>query len=187
MRAASRSRGAFFAPGVVSFLWPAPRSEGGAERRETRGCLRGTPGLLRGRPGACEAPAPPCDRGRSPLGAPPAFAEASAGMLLAIFGLGSAFPAPPFPAEHVQRAPRSTGRSARRAVSEPPEPVVQATAAGRQSPLHLQDCLRTAPLMSGNRRRHNIATIWAQEHNEKYFWRRFVAAKDRAARLHQGH
>src|SRR4029453_14497200 len=91
---------------------------------------------LRGTPGACEAPA------SLAIGT-----LASRRSTLAIFGFGSAFPAPPFPAEHVQPAPGSTGRSARRAVSEPPEPVGHATAAGRQSPLHLQDCLRTAPLI----------------------------------------
>src|SRR5215471_16361799 len=59
-------------------------------------------GALARRPGV------PCDRDAAPLGAPS----------VAIFGLGSAFPAPAFPLEHVQPAPGSTGRSARRAVSE---------------------------------------------------------------------
>jgi hypothetical protein len=101
-----------------------PPREGRTERRQT--------------PGACEAPGPamtlqagalarrpasPCDRGRAPLGAPS----------VAILGLGSAFPAPPFPAEHVQQAPCGTGRNARRSVSEPPGAAV--TSRGRRTPL----------------------------------------------------
>jgi hypothetical protein len=125
-----------FAPGVVSFLVSAPRSEGsGAPRDE--GVLARHPRPAASRPGACEAPA------SLAIGT-----LASRRSTLAIFGVGPAFPAPPFPAEHVQPAPGSTGRSARRAVSEPPESVVRATAAGRQASLHLQDRLRTAPFTS---------------------------------------
>jgi hypothetical protein len=117
--ALSRSRGAS-RPGFANF----PPREGWAERRQAPGaCEAPVPANnARGR-GACEArPGVPCDRDAAPLGAPS----------LAIFGLGSAFPAPPFPAEHVQPAPGSTGRSARRAVSEPSGATV--TSRGRRTP-----------------------------------------------------
>src|SRR5262249_37087506 len=48
----------------------APRNEGERSAERRGGACEAPPACLRGRPGACEAPAPPCDRGRSPLGAP---------------------------------------------------------------------------------------------------------------------
>src|SRR5712675_3316879 len=88
-------------------------------------CLRGTGwcAVTRHTGALARRPCVPCDRDAAPLGAPS----------VAIFGLGSAFPAPAFPLEHVQQAPCSTGRSARRAVSEPPESVV--TSHDRGTPL----------------------------------------------------
>jgi hypothetical protein len=64
---------------------------------------------------------------------------------VAIFGLGSAFPAPAFPLEHVQPAPGSTGHSARRAVSEPPESVVTSHDRGTPLPAPPQARLRRRP------------------------------------------
>ena len=89
-------------------------------------------------PGACEAPVA-CLRGRPGRlrGAPASLAigtpRLSALLPVAIFGLGSAFPASAFPPKHVQPAPGSTGRSARRAVSEPPGAAV--TSHDRGTPL----------------------------------------------------
>jgi hypothetical protein len=68
-----------------------------------------------------------------PAGCPASLAigtRASRRSTLAIFGFGSALPAPAFPPKHVQRAPRSTGHSARRAVSEPPEVAVTSRSRG---------------------------------------------------------
>jgi hypothetical protein len=70
-----------------------------------------------------------------PAGCPASLAigtRASRRSTLAIFGFGSALPASAFPPKHVQRAPRSTGHSARRAVSEPLEPAV--TSRSRETP-----------------------------------------------------
>jgi hypothetical protein len=108
--------------------------EGVAERRQA--------------PGACEAPVGPprhtnieacVTRRAGALARRPASLEAggtraSRRSTVAIFGLGSAFPAPPFPAEHVQPAPGSTGRGARRAVSEPPEDAVTSRTRGTPLP-----------------------------------------------------
>src|SRR5437773_10074713 len=71
-----------FAPGLVSLVVPAPPKRGGAERRETRGACEAPPACLRGTPGACEAPA------SLAIGT-----LASRRSTLAIFGVGSAFPA----------------------------------------------------------------------------------------------
>ena len=107
--------------------WPA------ASRKKThRSCVTRRAGALARRP------ASPCDRGRAPLGAPS----------VAIFGLGSAFPAPPFPAEHVQPAPGSTGHSARRAVSEPPGAAVTSRSRGTPLPAPPSGSSPETPLMS---------------------------------------
>ena len=57
----ARSRGAFFAPGVLPFA-SRTRNEGWAERRKNVGCLRGTRSACSDTPGACEAPCVPCAR-----------------------------------------------------------------------------------------------------------------------------
>jgi hypothetical protein len=165
----SRSRDAFSAPGscVVASL---TRIEGWAERRETFGCVRGTPGgvscasktrvnalmtryarRLRGalRPIARQdARERAYDAGRSPLGAPP----------WRFWAPGAALPSPSAPAVLQRRAfalriraasSSHPGRSAWRAGSLPPEASgYEPPAAGRHSPLRLQDRLRRRPSMS---------------------------------------
>jgi hypothetical protein len=80
------------------------------------GAPRGAP-LIR----AGEARRAPCDRDAR-----------SSALRLAIFWFGSALLPPALPPEVMQRAPRGTGRSARRAGSEPPEPALRAQPRERQ-------------------------------------------------------
>ena len=101
--------------------------------------MRGTPGLpCEGRPGACEAPAPPCDRGRSPLGAPLWRFSARVRVSGPTISCGSTC-SELLAARVVVPGERFPSL---------PSPWLRATAAGRQCSLHLQDRLRTAPLMN---------------------------------------
>jgi hypothetical protein len=129
---------------IVASLTP---NEGWAERRETFGCVRSTRGARHD--AACHARRLAShDAGRSPLGAPP----------WRFWAPGAALPSPWAPAVlqrragafgSVQRAPRTQvvvpgGRG-----PEPPEASgYEPPAAGRHSPLRLQDRLRRRPSMS---------------------------------------
>ncbi len=152
----SRSRGAFLRPSFASLLH-SPRIEGWAERRETFGCSAehpwGTPSCVkdareRAYDAACQALARRLashDAGRSPLGAPP----------WRFWAPGAALPSPSAPAVLHRRAgalriraasSSHPGRSAWRAGSLPPEASgYEPPAAGRHSPLRLQDRLRRRP------------------------------------------
>jgi hypothetical protein len=93
----SRSRGAFFAPGVCFAASLTPiYGVGGAPR--VVGCLRGTRGACT--IGAGQAPSEaPCVPIRGTL--------ASRRSTVAIFGSGAALPSPAFAPDRSQRAPRS--------------------------------------------------------------------------------
>jgi hypothetical protein len=139
----SRSRSALLRPGFAFWL-RSPPIEGWAERRETFGCVRGTRWTRRN--AACHALARRLashDAGRSPLGAPP----------WRFWAPGAALPSPN------TRLRRSFGRHPDRSQRAPRSQVVvpggrgpclprrrlQAAAAGRHSPLRLQDASGDAP------------------------------------------
>ena len=83
-------------------------------------------------------------------------------------------PSPAFPPETIQRAPRGTGRSARRTVSEPPEPALRAQPRERQPRSAFRIASRKRPLTSedgsksrefaneGNRNLHIVAIIFGR-------------------------
>jgi hypothetical protein len=88
-------------PVLARHRWPAASHK----TRVNALMSRCRPGRLRGAPASLA------------IGTP----RLSALHTVAILGLGSAFPPSAFPPKDVQPAPGSTGHSARRAVSEPPE------------------------------------------------------------------
>jgi hypothetical protein len=144
----SRSRGAFLRPGFATLLH-SPRTRGGRSAEKRSGAQRNTRGARRN--AACQALArrlAPHDAGRSPLGAPP----------WRFWAPGAALPAPSAPAVLQRRAgalriraasSSHPGRSAWRAGSRASRGErLRAAAAGRHSPLRLQDRLRRRPSMS---------------------------------------
>jgi hypothetical protein len=154
-----RSRGAFFAPGVLQLCFANPNRGVGGAPRDVRVRARhpwGTPSCVkdareRAYDAAYQALARRLashDAGRSPLGAPP----------WRFWAPGAALPSPWAPAVLQRRAvalriraasSSHPGRSAWRAGSRASRGErLRAAAAGRHSPLRLQDRLRRRPSMS---------------------------------------
>ena len=144
-RSVVRSRGAFVRPGS-RFSFRVHRNEGWAERRQAHYvcCRAGEARPLRTSAG-CGASH---DAGRSPLGAPPWR-----------FSAGAALPSPALPPDPCSELLAARSSCLAGGVPDLPSPRLRAAAAGRHSPLRLQDRLRKTPLMSEDGEPHTYRPV----------------------------
>jgi hypothetical protein len=158
----SRSRGAL-APGVLHPCFTHPESRGGRSAEKRSGAAAPVGHAMTRRTRRLARRLASHDAGRSPLGAPPWRFWAS-GPRFRFLGRPPSYNGGHLPCGSVQRAPRSQVVVPGGRLPGPPWACgYEPPAAGRHSPLRLQDRLRRRPSMSEDGELTSTYTIRSQE------------------------